>query len=387
MTSLPQPECPPGSAARVSLVSVAPALAGLALLTVAATWTTITQGSTAVPAAVDVAVGILSLGALLLVRDRPLPAGLLLGLLAALSPAATPAATAGTLAAGRLHPVRTAWTVAAASVVGHAVQGLWRPPGMPYGWWLLCDVAVHAALLGWGAYARTRAELVAAWRERAVRAEQEQARRVDEARLAERTRIAREMHDTLAHRLSLLATTAGALEYRTDLTPAQVAQAAGVVRASAGEALTELREVIGVLRSAPDELRPTPGVGDLARLVEESRLAGTDVELSAPDDLDVPPAVGLAVYRACQEGLTNARRHSPGSRVRIDVTRSDDGVAVRVADHRRGGTGGSLVGPNGEGSGTGLVGLAERVELLGGRLDAGPSDDGFVLTASVPWSR
>ncbi|GIG23502.1 hypothetical protein Cch01nite_42260 [Cellulomonas chitinilytica] len=371
----------------MSLVSVAPALAGLALLTVAATWTTITQGSTAVPAAVDVAVGILSLGALLLVRDRPLPAGLLLGLLAALSPAATPAATAGTLAAGRLHPVRTAWTVAAASVVGHAVQGLWRPPGMPYGWWLLCDVAVHAALLGWGAYARTRAELVAAWRERAVRAEQEQARRVDEARLAERTRIAREMHDTLAHRLSLLATTAGALEYRTDLTPAQVAQAAGVVRASAGEALTELREVIGVLRSAPDELRPTPGVGDLARLVEESRLAGTDVELSAPDDLDVPPAVGLAVYRACQEGLTNARRHSPGSRVRIDVTRSDDGVAVRVADHRRGGTGGSLVGPNGEGSGTGLVGLAERVELLGGRLDAGPSDDGFVLTASVPWSR
>ncbi|MBO9554502.1 histidine kinase [Cellulomonas sp.] len=382
MTTLPQPDCPPGTAARVPLASVVPALAGLAVLTGLATWTAITQGSSAVPAAVDVAVGLLSLGALLLVRDSPLPAGLLLGALAAVSPAATPAATAGTLVAGRLHPVRLAWPVAAASAVGHAVQAMVRPPGMLVGWWLLCDVAVHAALLGWGAYARTRAELVAAWRERAVRAEREQARRVDEARMAERTRIAREMHDTLAHRLSLLATTAGALEYRPDLTPDQVAHAAGVVRASAGEALAELREVIGLLRSGPDELRPVPGVGDLGALVEESRLAGTDVVLSAPDDLDVPAAVGLAVYRACQEGLTNARRHAPGSRVRIDVTRSEDGVAVRVDD--RGGTRGRR---SADGSGTGLVGLAERVELLGGHLDAGPTEDGFVLTASVPWSR
>ncbi|MGY4644018.1 sensor histidine kinase [Cellulomonas sp. URHB0016] len=385
--------CPPGQATRVSLASVAPALVGLALLTGLATWTAVTQGASSVPAGVDVAAGVLSLGTLLLVRDRPLLAGLLLGALAALSPAATPSATAGTLAAGRLHPVRVAWPVAAASIVGHAVQGLWRPPGMPMGWWLLCDVSVNAALLGWGAYARTRAELVAAWRERAVRAEREQGRRVEEARLAERTRIAREMHDTLAHRLSLLATTAGALEYRPDLTPAQVAQAAGVVRASAGEALVELREVIGVLRSGPDELRPVPGVGDLLGLVEQSRQAGTDVSLTAPDELDLPPAVGLAVYRACQEGLTNARRHAPGSHVRIDVTRSVDSVEVRVAD--RGGRRVRQVDQQddrqgdrrGDGSGTGLVGLAERVELLGGHLDAGHTDDGFVLTASVPVPR
>jgi signal transduction histidine kinase len=385
MTS-PSTDCPPGSTARVSLASAAPALVGLALLTGLATWTTVTHGESAVPAVVDVVAGVLSLGALLLVRDRPLPAGLLLGALAALSPAVTPAATAGTFVAARLHPVRTAWPVAAASTVGHAVQAVVRPPGMPLGWWLLCDVAVHAALLGWGAYLRTRAELVAAWRERAERAEREQCRRVDEARLAERTRIAREMHDTLAHRLSLLATTAGALEYRPDLTPAQVAQAAGVVRASAGEALVELREVIGVLRSGPDELRPVPGVGDLLGLVEQSRQAGTDVSLTAPDDLDLPPAVGLAVYRACQEGLTNARRHAPGSPVRIDVTRSVDSVAVRVAD-RGGRQGRRQVDQHGDGSGTGLVGLAERVELLGGHLDARPTDDGFVLTASVPVPR
>ena len=96
-------------------------------------------------------------------------------------------------------------------------------------------------------------------RERARAAERDQARRVDEARAAERARIAREMHDTLAHRLTLLATTAGALEYRTDLSPEQVSTAAGVVRASAGDALEELRTVIGVLRERPDGLRPMPG--------------------------------------------------------------------------------------------------------------------------------
>lgn len=147
-----------------------------------------------------------------------------------------------------------------------------------YVWWVVLDVAVHAALLAWGAQARTQAQLVAGLRDRAVRAETEQARRVDEARGAERARIAREMHDVLAHRLSLVATHAGALEYRPDAPPERLAQAAGVVRVGVRQALDELREVVTLLRSPTDEpLTPQPGVGDLDRLVEETRATGTPV--------------------------------------------------------------------------------------------------------------
>ena len=228
----------------------------------------------------------------------------------------------------------------------------------------------------WGALLRTRAELVDSLRERARRAERDQEHRVEEARTAERTRIAREMHDTLAHRLTLVAATAGALEYRTDLSTEQVAKAAGVVRANASEALEELRTVIGVLRTSPDELRPTPGLGDLVRLVDETRAAGVDVELDVPE-IDLPTAFDLAVYRTCQEGLTNARRHAPGSRVTVNVA-VEDGLRVVVAND---------AGGKGEanGTGTGLIGLAERVELLGGRISAGPTPHGFRLEAWLPW--
>ena len=267
--------------------------------------------------------------------------------------------------------------MAAAGIVGHAVQALWRSVGLPLGWWLLCDVAVHAALLGWGAYGRTRDALVEQWRARARTAERDQVRKVEEARTAERTRIAREMHDTLAHRLTLLATTAGALEYRTDLSPEQVAAAAGVVRASAGEALEDLRTVIGVLREVPDELRPTPGLADLPALVEQERAAGATIGLDAPD-LDLPTPLGLAVYRTCQEGLTNARRHAPGAPVDVRVL-VEDGLRVRVLN----GTGGRGLGP---GTGTGLVGLTERIELLGGTLRAEAGPEGFVLDAWLPWT-
>jgi len=331
-------------------------LTAMVALTALAAWAARVDG---VPLVLDLALGALAVATLPLLRTRPLFGGVALGVLAALSPAATPAATAGTYVVARREPLRTAVVVAGASIVGHAVQALWRSVGLPLGWWLLCDVAVHAALLGWGAYGRTRDALVEAWRARARAAERDQARKVDEARSAERTRIAREMHDTLAHRLTLLATTAGALEYRTDLSPMQVAAAAGVVRTSAGEALEELRTVIGVLREGPEELRPMPGLSDLAALVEHERAAGARVSLQVPDVV-VPPALGLAVYRTCQEGLTNARRYAPGAPVEVVVT-ADEGLRVRVVN-------GAGSPSSGRGTGTGLIGLAERVELLGGTL-------------------
>ncbi|ROS23818.1 sensor histidine kinase [Cellulomonas sp. PhB150] len=366
-------DCPPPRLGRV----LAPALAVLTLVTALTVWAAGSDGTRTIPWVLDALAGLAALAVLLMVTSRPLLAGVLLGALAAVSPAATPAATAGTLVAARWFPLRTAVPVALASVVGHAIQGLWLPIGMPYGWWLVCDVAVHAALLGWGAYGRARATAVQLWRERAQRAEREQASRVEEARVAERTRIAREMHDSLAHRLSLLATTAGALEYRPDLSPEQVAAAAGVVRAGAGEALEDLRAVIGVLREQPDELRPAPGLADLPALVAESRAAGIDVDLRLWA-YGLPPAVDLAAYRVAQEGLTNALRHAPGAAVRIHVDQRENGIEVEVLDR------GGRAGGHSAGAGVGLVGLRERVELLGGALSATPTNDGWVLSAWIP---
>jgi signal transduction histidine kinase len=366
-------DCPPprtrGRAAKVA------ALASLAVLTVLSAWAP--GDDRTVPLALDLLLGLAALAVLLMMTSRPLLAGLLLGALAAVSPAATPAATAGALVAARWFPLRTALPVALPSVVGHAIQGLWLPIGMPYGWWLVCDVAVHAALVGWGAYGRARAAAVELWRERARNAERERDRAADDARLAERTRIAREMHDSLAHRLSLLATTAGALEYRPDLGAEQVAQAAGVVRAEASAALGDLRDVIGLLRYEPDDLSPGPGIADLPALVGQWREAGMAIELRSGAPA-VNRAVELAAYRVAQEGLTNAHRHASGARVLVEVGERDGGIAVEVRDE------GVVPPPSSVGAGVGLVGLRERVELLGGTLAAGPTPAGFVLSAWIP---
>jgi len=365
-------DCPPRNRQPAILLTL------LGLLIVLTVWEQAGNPANTLPLGLLLVIAVSSFGAFLLVLRRPLLAAALAGALAAVSAVAGPASYTVTLVAARRYRLSTALWAALFGAVGTGLRALWWPDqlGLPARWWLLIDVAVHAALLGWGALWRTRAELVASLRERARRAERDQERRVEEARTAERTRIAREMHDTLAHRLTLVATTAGALEYRTDLSKEQVASAAGVVRANASEALEELRTVIGVLRTSPDELRPTPGLADLARLVDETRVAGVDVTLDAAD-LQLPTALDLAVYRTCQEGLTNARRHAPGSAVTVNVT-VEDGLRVVVANSR-GGKG----EPNG--TGTGLIGLTERVELLGGRVHAAPEGDGFRLEAWLPW--
>ena len=198
---------------------------------------------------------------------------------------------------------------------------------------LVC--VAYAGLVGWGMLLRANRALISSLRDRAERAEADQARRVAEARAAERTRIAREMHDVLAHRLSLLATYAGALAYRPDAPPEQMSRAAEVIRAGAHQALDELREVIGVLRDdeppgsadgLTDGMRPLPGVADLPRLIEESRAAGMRIEAGGgawPGDEPalscLPDAAGRTVYRVVQEGLTNVRKHAPGAAARITL--------------------------------------------------------------------
>jgi signal transduction histidine kinase len=246
-----------------------------------------------------------------------------------------------------------------------------------------------AIVVLWGMVVRSRRQLVVSLRDRAERAESEQQLRVTQARALERTRIAREMHDVLAHRISLLSLHAGALEIHPGAAPAEVAGAAGVIRASAHQALEDLREVIGVLREpAGDEApeRPQPTLRELPALADESRTAGVRVhlELRVDDAAELPAATGRAAYRIVQEGLTNARKHAPGTAVRVCVTgTAGTGLTISVRNPAAVGTRTAAALP---GTGAGLVGLAERATLAGGRLSSGRGADGeFTLSAWLPW--
>jgi DNA-binding NarL/FixJ family response regulator len=188
---------------------------------------------------------------------------------------------------------------------------------------VLFIVIITGAIVAWGMFVRARRQLVLSLRERADRAEAEQQLRVEQAQAHERARIAREMHDVLAHRISLLSMHAGALEFRPDAPPEEIARAAGVVRATAHQALDDLREVIGVLREEPldgDPERPQPTLANLPALLDESRQAGMHVssECLVEDLATVPDGVGRNAYRIVQEALTNARKHAHGAAV--DVT-------------------------------------------------------------------
>jgi signal transduction histidine kinase len=243
---------------------------------------------------------------------------------------------------------------------------------------------------GWGLYLRTRRELVASLRERAKRLEADKKRSVEEARETERRRIAREMHDVLAHRLSLLSVHAGALEFHPGAPPQEVAKAAAVIRTSAAAALGELRQVITVLRedSAGVAAPPQPGFGQLAELLEESRSAGMtlDAHIDVPGTGQLPAALGRTVYRVVQEGLTNARKHAAAAPVTVTVTADRQAVATEVISRRATVAAGQPPATAGAaGTGAGLIGLAERVAVAGGRLEHGPNAIGdFVLRATIP---
>ncbi|MFI7586934.1 sensor histidine kinase [Spongisporangium articulatum] len=264
--------------------------------------------------------------------------------------------------------------------------------------WPVTLVIVALLLLvvvGWGMLVRARRQLVVSLRDRAGRAEAEQQLRVEQARQTERARIAREMHDVLAHRISLVSLHAGALEYRADASPDDVARSAAVIRQSAHEALQDLREILGVLRTydstddaSPDDqvARPVPTLADVPRLVEESRAAGMRVDLGGlPVDVPVPAGSGRTAYRVVQEGLTNARKHAAGARVTVTLSGGPGaGLSVDVRNARP-------VGPPPApadaipGAGQGLAGLAERVGVAGGRLAYGYDGPTWRLTAWVPW--
>jgi signal transduction histidine kinase len=245
-----------------------------------------------------------------------------------------------------------------------------------------------AAIVGWGMFWRGRRQ---GRRERLRRAQAEQQLRVEQIRHAERTRIAREMHDVLAHRISLLSLHAGALEFRPDAPPEEVARAAAVIRASAHQALEDLRAMIGLLRDGADGEAPQPPQPTLAALpglLEESRAAGMRVhaDVRLPDLAAVPDAVGRHALRIVQEALTNARKHAASAAVDLRVEgAAGEGLAIEVRNPAPVLAAGE---PEIPGSGTGLVGLAERATLSGGHLEHGLDEDGnFRLRAWLPWPR
>jgi signal transduction histidine kinase len=248
------------------------------------------------------------------------------------------------------------------------------------------NLAVNAGMMGWGLYIGSRRELMWTLRNRAERAEREQGLRVAQAQSTERARIAREMHDVLAHRITQVSMQAGALAFRDDLDGDRLREGLGQIQGQANDALHELRGVLGVLREddpGPATARPQPTYDDIAALVDEARALGLGVDWAddVADTTSVPPATGRTVYRIVQEGITNVRKHAPGAALQIRSTGGPEaGITVRLANAL-----GHL--PSGApGAGLGLIGLRERAELRGGRLDQRTEGRTFVLEAWLPWT-
>ncbi len=320
---------------------------------------------------------------------------------------------------------RPAVLVAALGTAAVLPYRLIRPDSVDdFSWWgeLLTTAAVYGVVVVIGLYLRARRELSQSQREAVATAEREQAARLDQARGNERSRIAREMHDVLAHRISLVAMHAGAMTYRSDLSRDELLSSARVVQENAHQALTDLREVLGVLRETTDPsvgpvapAAPQPVLADLPQLIAETEAAGTPVRLVSPGlDLSrVPELVGRTAYRIIQEGLTNARKHAVGCPVEVRLSGSpgdqleiqlSNPVPVRASfapdppakPHLSGAAPpASGAGPDKwglkagvPGSGVGLIGLRERAGLAGGGLTHGETAGGdFVVSAWLPWPR
>lgn len=263
-----------------------------------------------------------------------------------------------------------------------------HPQGNSLANYYLTGILGTAVIVAWGMFRRGR---WAARRERSLRTQAEEQLRLEHVRHAERERIAREMHDVLAHRISLLSMHAGALEFRPDASAEEISRAAAVIRASAHQALEDLRAVIGLLRDGADDQDPQPPQPTLAALpdlLDESRGAGMrlNADVQVEDLSAVPEVIGRHALRIVQEALTNARKHASSAPVNLHIYGAPgEGLTIEVHNPALVLTGAGTQIP---GSGTGLVGLTERATLSGGRLDYGlDKDGGFRLSAWLPWPR
>jgi signal transduction histidine kinase len=362
---------------------------GIGAVVLTETWSN-HHGATA---AIDIVLGSLAALSLWWRRRYPAEVAVFCGVLSLVSGLANGAAAVAFFNAAIRTSGRTLVGLIGLALLNTALFPLIYPGKDAYLPQVLLGILVTGVIIEWGLFVRAQRDLVRTLRDRAGRLQAEQQLKVEQAREAERLRIAREMHDVLAHRVSLLSLHAGALEFRPDASPGEIAEAASVIRGTAHAALEDLRGVVGVLREGGTEdgtpEPPQPTLEQIPELVEESRAAGMRVRSSiATPAAPLPAALGRTAYRVVQEGLTNARKHAPGAAVDVAVSASRaDGMVVEVVSRRPVGVAVAAQGDRLPGAGTGLIGLAERVELAGGELRHGPDDTGdFVLRAMIPWA-
>ncbi|MEV4535767.1 histidine kinase [Asanoa sp. NPDC049518] len=301
--------------------------------------------------------------------------------------------------------VHRGWLVAVLVADAYLVPSLWfsfahPPPNVAWQAMVVIVLLMFVTPLAWGMAVRWRRQVVASLRRDAEWAARDHERRLADARRAERERIAREMHDTLAHRISLISVHAGALSYRSaqaeagagrPLDASDVSAAVDVIHGNARRALVELGDVLEVLRTDDDEAAPAaagppqPRIGDIRRLVADAEAVGQRVSVAVecePDEA-LRGAVQRTVYRTVQEGLTNARKHAPGALVDVRVTGAPGvGITATVSNPLPVGTTAASGIP---GAGVGLAGLSERVALDGGTLEHGPHGGCFRLVTRLPW--
>ena len=228
--------------------------------------------------------------------------------------------------------------------------------------------------------------------------EQERRHSGERALLEERQRIARELHDVVAHHMSVIAIQAEAAPYKTADPPPELVESFGEIRASALAGLTELRRVLGVLRTSGQDTTPQPGLADLDALLDSARSGGVSVTVTCSGNpVPLPEGVDLSAYRILQEALSNAMRHAPGSHVQVHVAYRPDGLALEVRNDAVPpassavpvlvASGARAAGGPAAGGGHGLVGMRERATMLGGSLETGPTaDGGYRVTAVLPVS-
>jgi len=318
-------------------------------------------------------------------RRWPMTVALVTSALTLVSGTAAGPATLASISLATRQEIRKVVLVGVVGIIAAQGYADWQADDEPA--WLTFgfNVAITIGMMGWGMYIGSRRQLMWTLRARAERAEAEQEARVAQARTNERSRIAREMHDVLAHRISQISVLAGALGFREDLEPAAVRDGAQMIQARSHEALEDLRAVLGVLRDdrtgeALD--RPQPTYADLPALVAEARDAGLTVDFEdRVSPAAVPEVLGRTVYRIVQEGMTNAHKHAPGSRLSVCLTGSP-GDGLEVVLRNPVGFARSLA----PGAGLGLIGLSERADLHGGRLDYRREGATWVLRGWIPWA-
>ena len=246
-----------------------------------------------------------------------------------------------------------------------------------------------AWLAGWNV--RRRRASVAELRARAQRLEREREEEARRAVTEERLRIARELHDVIAHSMSVIAVQSAVGNHVIDTQPAQARQSLAAIEATSRSALTEMRRLLGVLRQEGEprgSLTPAPGLADLSSLVAQVQDAGLRVWINVEGERGlVPPGIDLSAYRVIQEALTNVIKHAGSATATVGICYRDDSVTVEIANQAPAAPDVRGPGPR-TGSGHGIIGMRERVAVFGGEFAAGPGPEGgFLVRAFFPVAR